>query len=374
MSNSEDDLATMSKAKKPKKEIDVNADNVTTGNNDLQSTDVRESSKAMVQTAKQRLQAAPITTNKLLNGPVIILHLHNEHKYLHTLLAVLDEQLNALDNGLSPDYSIMIDVIDSIKNTLEHSHFPRKEPIYRKLRFIDKEYQDSIADIFEEQTELLTATVNLYKNLKRLINKETLDSIKNIKTDCESYLTNVQSYIDREENHLFPVISEVFTDAQWEDVGDEIQKNLKKKLQQRKDRRDQSIASYFSRRMSTATNNFTLYSFFSLSAFSEGLGAYASNSEVVHNVIKKNAKKVLEQERETHAALWKSRTYSPRKYMKASFDSILNMYDACIHSGEEIGEVLKNVKGELIEPYDTKMQLFNKMTYRKEADRRERDR
>mgnify|MGYP000984507709 CR=1 FL=1 len=58
---------------------------------------------------------------------------HEEHMYFHRLLELLRHEVDQLALGETPNYALMLDIIDYLRDYSDHVHHPREDAVFRRL-------------------------------------------------------------------------------------------------------------------------------------------------------------------------------------------------------------------------------------------------
>ena len=65
--------------------------------------------------------------------PDIVAMLHSEHRYMHALLDILEQQVEKLQPGRIADYPLMLDVVDYLSRYPDQYHHPREDLLFASL-------------------------------------------------------------------------------------------------------------------------------------------------------------------------------------------------------------------------------------------------
>lgn len=140
--------------------------------------------------------------------------IHNDHKNIAKLIAVLDQKLVSLKRDEKVDYRVIRDVVHYLKTYSGKFHHPLEDKMYDyylKYRVVD----DSVANrLHKEHAELSQVSADL----KELIDTVLLDAIVD-KTDIIEALerfTRLQlAHLNYEESEVLPAIKASLTADDW---------------------------------------------------------------------------------------------------------------------------------------------------------------
>ncbi|GGK60962.1 hemerythrin domain-containing protein [Amphritea balenae] len=148
----------------------------------------------------------------------VLSELHQDHLNLNKLLAVLGNKLDQLKQGEMPNFVLLGDAVDYISNYADAYHHPREDKLYSYFKETD-------CPELVEAIELCSAE---HKNLKRL-SDELIESVDSILHDSvvpmdqftarlEHFLEHQIEHLNLEEGTLFPLLDEIATEQQWQEV------------------------------------------------------------------------------------------------------------------------------------------------------------
>ena len=141
--------------------------------------------------------------------------LHADHIHVAKLLDFLDGQLeHCCGDDENPDFRLMLDAMDYIKNYPDLFHHPREDIIYD---YYTKHYQDNVNDIeqlLQEHQEMCQLTHELYVALQGVVGGTIVDYQK-LKSDLAHFLKLQREHMDTEETSIFPMLKESLSEKDW---------------------------------------------------------------------------------------------------------------------------------------------------------------
>ena len=311
--------------------------------------------------AKRKINAIHEKDEKLMKGPQVILNLHNEHKYMSKLLDVVSEQLDALQQGLTPDYSIMSDVVFYLENISDRSHHPREDIIYKRLVEVDESYRTDIESLFIGHETIAQKTTVLLQSLKKVIADESVENIESVKFHCEDYLSTLHGHMDVEERKIFPRVLELFNEEEWTDIISDIQPNNDPLFGKKVEHRYQNLYDYLSNRVEDAAEDFTLAQFIGLTAFTEIVGTVSKTASTIKDLVAEKARKEMKNDTAAYKRLWKARNRKVKDYFNLSIDCMLNGFDTYAECVTEVSVILRRSRDQISEPYSSRIKLYQEM-------------
>ncbi len=300
---------------------------------------------------------------KLLNPQQIMLHLHNEHKYMTKLLNVINEQMEGVDTGNTPSFNIMYEVAHYMNSFSDISHHPREDIIYRKLAERDAGMKDEVENLLIEHEATSKKTESLLVSLKQVMRNPTPEKILSLRFRCDDYVATLNSHMDLEESRVFPRILEVLTSADWADIINEIQPDKDPLFGKQVEKRYQELFDAVSKEVVRATEDFTLAEFIGLGVTMENIGVIATYGHSLGGVVSRGIKQAYQGNRIAYRKLWSARSRSPRDYFSVTIDCLLNNFDTFTDTMRDVSRVLRKARTQIVEPYSSRLRIYHDMVY-----------
>lgn len=316
--------------------------------------------KTQRKTAEPRRQANSSQAT-LLSGSEVMLNLHNEHKYISKLLDLFSEELQEFEIHSLPDYNILFEIVSYLHNVSDHSHHPREDIIFKKLSNLDEDFRQECESLIIRHESLEQKTAALLESLKILSKNKKSESVENIQFRCKDFLNAQRAHMDTEESKIFPRIMEVFSHEDWQAILPDIQPQHDPMFGDRVERRYRHLYDYLSERMELAADEFTLAEFIGLNTFTETLGAFSTSVSDISHSFKSYGRKAVQNDTLAYRQLWRSGTRKPQDYMSVTVDCMLNSFDTWADCMRDVGVILRQTRGQIAEPYQTRTRLYHDM-------------
>src|SRR4029450_13580633 len=111
--------------------------------------------------------------------------LRQEHRNIESLLRVLERELSVFDRGESPDYEVVLAVIDYFKDYPDCCHHPKEGLIVEKLEARDPVAAATIGDLEAEHQEATKRLLRVAQAVERVLSDQDLvrENVANIIRD-----------------------------------------------------------------------------------------------------------------------------------------------------------------------------------------------
>lgn len=145
-----------------------------------------------------------------------------EHAQFERLLAIFDRQLERYRAGDTPDYDLMRDVVQYLRDYADCFHHPREDVAFDLLVEREPDARAVVQRLTQEHHDLAEAGATLLERLRELTSDAMLPR-GTLEAAAATYLENYRRHIDTEEREVMPVAGRVLTDADWRQVVDAVQ-------------------------------------------------------------------------------------------------------------------------------------------------------
>lgn len=298
---------------------------------------------------------------KLLSAREIMLHLHNEHKYMTKLLNVLREQVLLIDKGQTPDLAIMCDLMRYMHEYSDISHHPKEDIIYRKLSERDDQYKAEVINLLIDHESTNKKTESLLSSIKEAQRNPDRENLKNLRLRCDDYISTMNGHMDLEESQVFPRILEVLAEEDWADIINEIQPNQDPLFGKIVEKRYQDLFAAISSEMERAAEDFTMAELVGLGAAMENIGAIATYGNGIASVLKRRFGDAYRDNAVAYRKLLRSKSVNIGDYASVTIDCALNNFDTCTDAMRDIGRILRKARTQIAEPYTSRLRIYHDM-------------
>lgn len=144
------------------------------------------------------------TTDGAVDGlPDIVATLESEHRYIHALLDILDQQLEKLQPGKIADYPLMLDVVDYLAQYPDQYHHPREDLLFASLSRHDKGFLKYKKRLEREHRTIKTYSDQLFGELRGTVAGRRVQQHQ-LRQSLQRYVSGYRKHLDFESEKLFP--------------------------------------------------------------------------------------------------------------------------------------------------------------------------
>lgn len=144
----------------------------------------------------------------------VISALHNDHYNFSRVIDALYVQVSCIQHQQTPDYSLMLDILDYIRSYPDEVHHPREDVIYAAALRYEGEHRSVIGSLIEEHQELKRLTEEVHAATTGVFNDETVDRDEYVETVCR-FVERQRDHMNVEEGEVFPVLMQLLTEDDW---------------------------------------------------------------------------------------------------------------------------------------------------------------
>ncbi len=149
--------------------------------------------------------------------PRALEELEIDHRNMRQLLDIIEEELDAYQQGRVPDFEILHLILDYTLNYPEISHHPREDAIYALLLRRDPAGAAAVGNLIEEHRQLSALTQRVAAALGIVerdveLPREWLNSL------VREYLARSRAHMAAEEQHFFPRALASLSDEDWAEI------------------------------------------------------------------------------------------------------------------------------------------------------------
>lgn len=146
-----------------------------------------------------------------------LLLLRLEHRRMAELLKAMEEQLEMLGEGKSPDHGLLQSMLTYLSGYPDQCHHPKEDLLFRKLIRRDPKAAEGLSNILEEHKELARLTEHLAELVKKLPEQPdaSLDPLKNT---MRHFVDCYYHHMSMEEKHFFPTALRLLSPDDWAEI------------------------------------------------------------------------------------------------------------------------------------------------------------
>jgi hemerythrin-like domain-containing protein len=147
---------------------------------------------------------------------------HAEHAQFARLLVIFERQLDRFRAGDEPDYELMRDIVQYLRDYADCFHHPREDAAFEILVARAPQTRESVQRLQQEHHDLAEAGATLLERLRELASDAMMPR-GTIEAAATAYLVNYRRHIDAEEREVMPVAGRVLVEADWRRVVEAVQ-------------------------------------------------------------------------------------------------------------------------------------------------------
>ena len=148
--------------------------------------------------------------------------LHEDHKNIARVLALLNHELETLAEVHSPDYELVEDIMRYVTGYPDTHHHPTEDIVFQHLKDRAPETADAIAEILEQHHRLIDNGTRFLKAIEA-VEHEAMIQRTELLALGRAYAELLKEHMDTEEGHLFPAAKAKLTASDWEMIGVEVE-------------------------------------------------------------------------------------------------------------------------------------------------------
>ena len=147
----------------------------------------------------------------------ILSELYEEHRNMAALLDAVDRQIAIHDRGGTPDYELLEAVVDYFLEFPDHTHHPKEDLVFAKLRLHDPETAAEIGDLHADHVELAGLTRAFAEGFDRLLQSGAMpggwfDHL------AREFIDFLRRHMQMEEERFLPAAQRTLTEADWVEI------------------------------------------------------------------------------------------------------------------------------------------------------------
>ena len=135
--------------------------------------------------------------------PDIVAMLHSEHRYMHALLDILEQQVEKLQPGRIADYPLMLDVVDYLSRYPDQYHHPREDLLFASLARNDTAFLPYQKRLEREHRTIETYNKQLYGQLRGIVAGRRVQQHQ-LRQTLQRYVSGYRDHMDFESSKIFP--------------------------------------------------------------------------------------------------------------------------------------------------------------------------
>ena len=143
---------------------------------------------------------------------------HSDHSKCALLLDLLEQQVDAMHKGGSPNYELMHSIVYYLRHNPDRFHHPREDVAFARMVERDPGFQLQIARRLQEHVVMATAGEKLLNCLNKIMTSAVTDTAA-LEAEAATYLVYYRHHLEAEEREVIPRAMDLLTLADWEAVA-----------------------------------------------------------------------------------------------------------------------------------------------------------
>jgi hemerythrin-like domain-containing protein len=144
-----------------------------------------------------------------------------EHEYFRRLLTLLQREVDVFHGGERPDYELMLDILNYLREYGDAFHHPREDVAFARLIERRPEMALPIARLRQEHRVIARAGERLVELLDEALDDAVLSRAE-VEVAAATYLVFYGNHIDKEEETVLGAAEKALTREDWQAVRDAV--------------------------------------------------------------------------------------------------------------------------------------------------------
>lgn len=142
---------------------------------------------------------------------------HEEHMYFKRLLALLQREVDVFATGEAPNYALMLDIIDYLRDYADQYHHPREDAVFERLVRHQPDRELPVVRLQQEHRVIANAGTTLHRLLEE-VQSDALLSRSEVEVAAATYLVYYGNHIAHEEEDILPLAARALTADDWREA------------------------------------------------------------------------------------------------------------------------------------------------------------
>lgn len=139
---------------------------------------------------------------------------HEEHAYFRRLLHLLQEEVDTLYAGGTPNYELMLDILSYLREYSDQVHHPREDEAFRRLARHSPELRKTVTRLQQEH-RVITQAGDALRDLLEKVGSDAVVARADIEAAAATYIVFYGNHIAHEDQDVLPAAGRVLTEADW---------------------------------------------------------------------------------------------------------------------------------------------------------------
>lgn len=148
----------------------------------------------------------------------IMAELHQDHMHLLRLLKMLVRHVHVLQNDGDPDFVMMIDIVEYIRNYSDYHHHPKEDRVYRVFKANYGRATHIVDGLLNEHQQIPKVTIAFQQLLDGALNGSIIINRNELSERITNFIDIQMNHLNIEEEKLFPLINETLQESDWVEI------------------------------------------------------------------------------------------------------------------------------------------------------------
>jgi hemerythrin-like domain-containing protein len=144
---------------------------------------------------------------------------HDEHVNFSRLLSALERQVSNFHGGEEPDYDLMVDIVEYLRDYADTYHHPREDVAFERLLAYEPRMKAQVNRLLQEHRVIAASGEELLMRLREVVAGAVIPRHL-VETAAATYLVYYRHHITTEERDILPRAAQVLTADDWAAVAD----------------------------------------------------------------------------------------------------------------------------------------------------------
>ena len=146
---------------------------------------------------------------------------HADHVNFAILLGLIEEQLAVFNDGGSPQYDMMLDIMYYMTHYSDVIHHPKEDLVFAMIKERERGVAQRVDELTNQHAQLKRFGEELVRDLDDIVNGSIV-SRAHVETAAHAYLNTFRRHLDIEESEILPLAARLLADKDWAAVEDAI--------------------------------------------------------------------------------------------------------------------------------------------------------
>lgn len=147
---------------------------------------------------------------------------HADHVVFARLLDLFESQLEAFHAGERPNYELMTEIVDYLRQYGDRFHHPREEVAFERLVERDPGMRLPVNRLLQEHRVIARAGDEVLERLGEIVEDVMIERAA-VEAAAATYLVYYRHHLTTEERKVLPRAGELLTEDDWAAVKDAIE-------------------------------------------------------------------------------------------------------------------------------------------------------